>query len=202
MNPSEKSCIICGTPLHGRSDRTTCGDACRVRLCRQRQTESLEETSEDVGLPTTGHYAPSDLPWLEEQPPINAISGHRNRWNEQVDQVDEVEQKRSNEAALAKEVHQHYTKVVSPFLQKDNVRLQPRQLRRMLMFTTDAYEDYKLHPHLAQPDSIAKKRLKDLRDIILLLQETYQESKTNWSNTGKYELTNKWRRQLYERSLD
>lgn len=202
MDTTEKSCIICSTPLYGRADRTTCSDACRVRLCRQRQNESPQEINEGDEQPQTGHNAPLDLPWLKQQPITSTERDYLNRWDAQEGQEDTAEQKRSNEAAVAKEMHGHYEKVVDPFLQKENERLYTHQLRRMLRFTTDAYEAYKLHPHVAQPGSIAQQRQKDLRKIILLLQETHQEAKGSWRNTSQYELTKKWRRQLQERLLE
>ena len=209
MNFSDNNCIICNTPLHGRADKTTCSDACRVRLHRLRQNESFQQPSKGHEELQTGHYAPLDLPWLKQQPITSTERDYQNRWDAQEDEEDEedqediAEQKRLNEAALAEEMHGHYEKVIDFFLQKENKHLETHRLRRMLRFTTDAYEAYKLHPYLSQPDSIAQKRMQDLRKIIVLIQETHQKSKGKlFGNTSRYELTEKWRRKLQERMLE
>ena len=204
MNFSDNTCIICNIPLHGRADKITCSDACRVRLHRQRQNESFQQPNKGHEELQTEHNAPLDLPWLKQQP----FTSTERDWDaegqeDQEDQEDIAEQKRSNEAALAKETHGHYEKVVDLFLQKEYEHLETHRLRRMLRFTTNAYEAYQLHPYLAQPDSIAQKRIQDLRKIIVLIQETHQKSKARlFGNTSRYELTEKWRRKLQERMLE
>ena len=202
MNTSEKTCVICDSPLYGRADKTTCSDACRVKLHRQRQNEEVQESNEKSEELSTGHNAPLDLPWLSQQPITSTERDYLNRRDGAEDHNNAAEQKRSNEAALAKQMHGHYVKVVESFLQKENERLHPHELTRMLRFTTKAYEDYKLHPQLAKQGSVVQKRQNDLREIILILQETHQEARESWRNTSKYELTEKWRRRLRERLLE
>ena len=148
MNNSEKNCIICGTPLYGRADKTTCSDACWVRLCRQRQNESSYEINEEDEKPQTGHDAPLDFPRLKPQPIASTEREYQNRWDTHDDQVDTAEQKRSNEVAFTKQIHGHYVNVVESFLENEHQRLHAHKLRRMLRFATEAHEACKLHPQL------------------------------------------------------
>ncbi|GAB3869219.1 hypothetical protein GCM10028824_15810 [Hymenobacter segetis] len=202
MKTPAKTCVICDSPLYGRADKTTCSDACRVRLHRQRQNEDIQEPNEEGNGLSTGHDAPLDLPWLRKQPITSTERDYLNRRDEPEDYEDAAEQKRSNEAALAKQLQGYYVKVVESFLQKEQQRLQSRQLRQMLRTSMDAYESYKLHPQLTQAGSIAQKCQKDLREIIIIIQETHQDAQDGWlSHTSQYELTKKWRRQLQERLL-
>ncbi|TGE18673.1 hypothetical protein [Hymenobacter elongatus] len=203
MNSSEKSCLICDNPLYGRADKTTCSDACRVRLHRQRQNDALAEIQEDKMPLSSQRHTPLDLPWLTQGLPPARPATVQTRWEQEPENQEEAaDRKRTSEVALAKEMHQHYVKVVEPFLQKEQQRLSAPQLRRMLRFSIDAYEDYKQHPHLAEEGSRAQKCQKDLRGIISLLQDTLQEAKDSWlSDTGRYELNTKWRKQLRDRLL-
>lgn len=200
MNYSEKCCLICDAPLYGRADKTTCSDACRVRLHRQRQDDAAQETDEADEQPPTGHQAPLDLPWLTQQPFTYPEPTYLDHPAAQETNQQTTEQKHAREVALAKQLQQHYVKVVRPFLENEQHQLHVPQLRRMLERSIDAYKAYKSLLPLALADSTAQQQQKDLRDISLLLQETYQAAKESWlSKKSQYEVRKKWRRQLQER---
>lgn len=202
MNTPEKTCVICDSPLYGRADKTTCSDACRVRLHRQRQNEDFQETDEQDNDPSAGHDAPLDLPWLRQQPIISTERDYLNRMGGVEDHKDATEYNRTKEAALAIEMHVSYANVVEHFLRNEQKRLPMRRLSEMLRATRKAYESYKIHPQLTQDGSVAQKCHKDLREIAIILQETYHEALDSWiGSTSQYELTRKWRRQLNERRL-
>ncbi|MBH8567672.1 hypothetical protein KB206_02170 [Microvirga sp. STS02] len=202
MNTPAKTCVICYSPLYSRADKTTCSDACRVRLHRQRQNEDIHEPDEEGNGQSTGHDALLDLPWLRQQPITSTERDYLNRRDEPEDHEGASEQKRSSEAALAKQLQADYVKIVESFLEKEHKRLRSRQLRQMLRTSMYTYESYKLHPQLTQAGSNAQKCQKDLREIIIIIQETHQDAQNGWlSHTSQYELTKKWRRQLQERLL-
>ncbi|SHI90462.1 hypothetical protein SAMN02745146_1865 [Hymenobacter daecheongensis DSM 21074] len=218
MNFSEKECSVCGEPISGRTDKTFCSVACRVRAHRQRQVESIDVDFEDVSstklTPVTGL-----LPWHEPAPPAStplsvvsfqpvssashAVGDYMTRYRaEQAAQ--EAEQKRRHEEALCREVHEHYVQAIEPFLEYEGQRLHMKQLQQLLDVVVDAREDYKQHPHLAQPESVARQRLNDLWDVAQELRETQQEAQSSFftGQKARYDLTKKWRKQLRERLLE
>ncbi|RYU83816.1 hypothetical protein [Hymenobacter persicinus] len=218
MNISEKECSVCGEPIAGRTDKTFCSAACRVRAHRQRQVESIDVDFEDVSsakaAPVTGL-----LPWQEPAPPVapplsvvsyQPVSSTFHPGNDYLTRyraeqaAQEADQKRRHEEALCREVHEHYVQAIEPFLEYEGQRLHVKQLQQLLDVVLDAREDYKQHPRLAQPENVVRQRLNDLWDVAQELRETQQEAQSNFftGQKARYDLTKKWRKQLRERLLE
>ncbi|UOQ66789.1 hypothetical protein [Hymenobacter volaticus] len=220
----DKQCPICGTYFVGRSDKQFCSGRCRVSAHRQGYlSEEEHEEEQDDGrlLPAPEPAWEPDLPWLQpiirsdnqgsiadpasagKQADITAlIRAAITRSNEQ-DTAAELARQQQADAALAREIHEVYVKAIEPFLHCEGQRLDSNMLQAIADCLIDAREDYKDHPYLSQPDHVARLRLNDLWDALLIVQEAQQEAKASWlsGRTAHYDLKGKWRKQLRERLL-
>ncbi|UOQ64839.1 hypothetical protein [Hymenobacter volaticus] len=228
MYTLEKECPICGTYFTGRSDKQFCSGRCRVAAHRQGilSDEELEEREEEqagahrqpgdesswesnlsLRQPALQVREPQDTPSTtsaDEKVDVNAmIRACLVRYDEQEAAAKAIRQQQAD-AALAHEMHAIYVKVVEPFLYHESQRLDSETLQELADSLMDARENYKAHPYLSQTGHVARLRLDDLWDALLIVQETQQEAKASWlsGRTGRYELKGKWRKQLRERLLE
>jgi hypothetical protein len=226
MDILDKQCPICGTYFAGRSDKQFCSGRCRVSAHRQGYL-SEEDLDEQDEQPDDGRRLPSpastwepDLPWLQPVPrsetqggitsststsePVNITALCRAALArfKQEEIAAQVARQQQGEAALAQEIHTVYIKAIEPFLHHEGQRLHSTLLQALADCLIDAREDYKAHPYLTQPGHVARLRLNDLRDALLIVQEAQQEARALLSGRiARYDLKGKWRTQLRERLL-
>ncbi|UOG73480.1 hypothetical protein MTX78_15245 [Hymenobacter tibetensis] len=212
MPTSEKQCAVCETWFSGRADKIYCSVACRVWAHRHQQ----EQQNEEASLFTDIDLLPWQMPIPVSPPSSTALTvvardedddpeedDFHTKWRKQQALRDAQEQQRKDQA-LAREVHRYYMKAIEALLHWEGQHLKADQLSQLWAMAIDCLEDYKEHPYLGQPNSIARQRINDLRDAAKVFADTMQEARTKWltGHMGRYELTKKWKKQLYDRLLE
>ncbi len=177
-------------------------------LSEEDENEDVPPEEEDEPQAAGGSYLRTPPAWV---PPIRkAIPLPPEEEEEEEDEEDDWELQRAQreqarllaeQQEIAQALHREYMRIIEQLLEWEGIKLAVPQLSRYFDKISRALEAYKEHPELGNPSGKARKRIRDLRETLLLIRDVHQEAKENWlrGNRSQYELEEEWREKLLKR---
>jgi hypothetical protein len=204
-----KSCP-CGAQFEGRADKEYCSAACKSHFYRQRLEEgTATQAQQPMGIvparPTKQITGVALAPAPEDEAEEYEYT--------EADELEEVpawkrwEQERAAERLQQElaDLHQVYCEAAEAFLHAEGLRLSLEDFAELLADLEDWIAVYRKHPHLANPEHVARKRLDDLYDMRDMLREDIQAIRRKsflHAKVSEFHLTDKWRKKLRQRMID